>query len=181
MFVAMMKNNIYQIYDVWSSIKITAKNFMIVATLSSICVFLLSLISDIQAHFFFLGIALVLSFQSILIYKANNKYIINIDTGDITFPRSDVENSLIAIVLLYPYWNLMRTLTINSNYIENIYMDYKRAKKNHKYTINIVGSFGSANLQFTDRQKRDEVRNAIQQSVKKHTGKNIDRKVAEFN
>ena len=96
----------------------------------------------------------------------------------------------------------MRTMTIDSSEIENIYMDtkrwttkhkkymgvttggkakYKTKTKNHvRYTINIAGTFGSANLQFLDKQKRDEVRNALQQSVKRYTDKNIDRKVAEF-
>ena len=54
--------------------------------------------------------------------------------------------------------------------------------KNHvRYTLNITGIFGSANLQFLSRQKRDEVRNAIQQCVKQLNNKDIDKKVAEFN
>lgn len=114
-----------------------------------------------------------------------------------------MENSIFAIILLFPYWNLMRTMTVNANDIENIYIDTKRWSTKHKkysgttakgkskytsetkrhvrYTINLAGTFGSANLQFLERQKRDEVRNAIQQCVKQHTGKNVDRKVAEFN
>lgn len=77
----------------------------------------------------------------------------------------------------------MRTKTIHSSEIENLYLDTKKLNnsKNHiKYTINITGKFGSANLQFLDRQKRDEVRNAIQQSVKKFTNRNIDRKISEL-
>ena len=96
----------------------------------------------------------------------------------------------------------MRTITINAIDIENVYLDtkrwstkhqvsngattdgaikYKTETKNHiLYTINLTGTFGSANLQFLSRQKRDEVRNAIQQSVKLHNGRNIDRKVAEL-
>ena len=87
--------------------------------------------------------------------------------------------------------------------IENIYIDTKRWSTTRKvyngrtasgktkfkqktvnhvsYDLNIVGTFGSAKLNFNDRQKRDEVRNALQQTAKKLFGKNIDRKVSEFN
>jgi len=86
--------------------------------------------------------------------------------------------------------------------IENIYIDTKRwtkkrmvyngrspsgrakyrnqAKSHVRYRINITGSFGSANLSFLSRQKRDEVRNMLQSTVKDVTGRNIDRKIAEF-
>ena len=74
----------------------------------------------------------------------------------------------------------MRTKTVRCQEIENIYIDTKNKRNKRIFTINITGIFGSANLQFTDRQKRDEVRNAIQQCVKLHTGNNVDRKVAEF-
>ena len=53
-------------------------------------------------------------------------------------------------------------------------------KKHIRFRINVTGSFGSANLSFLDRQKRDEVRSTLQTAVKKTTGKNIDRKVSEF-
>lgn len=141
--------------------------------------------------------------QSIFIYFANRRYIIDLESGLITFPRTDMENSILEIILFYPYWNLMRTKTIHASEIENLYLDTQRSttsstvsngrtakgkekfksvtNKHVKYTINIVGTFGSANLEFLSRQKRDEVRNAIQQCVKQYTDKNIDFKVAEFN
>jgi len=145
----------------------------------------------------------IILIQSIIIYLANRRYVIDLNTGLITFPRSDVENSILAIILMYPYWNLMRTKTIHASEIENIYLNTKRwssksrvangttstgkmkyrteTTRHVNYTMNVVGRFGSANLLFLDRQKRDEVRNAIQKCVKSITGENIDRKVAEFN
>ncbi len=96
----------------------------------------------------------------------------------------------------------MRTLSVNAKEIENIYLDTKRwpsssrkvsgysqdgkprykneTTRHIRYTINIAGTFGSANLQFLDRQKRDEVRNAIEQCVKVHNNRKVDKKVAEF-
>jgi len=141
--------------------------------------------------------------QSILIYWANHRYYIDNDSATFTFPRSDVENNLFSILIALPYWNLMRRKTIKLDEVENIYIDTKRfttntlfvptnkngtrskrsgaGKKQHvRYTLNVAGAFGSANLQFLDRQKRDELRNALQHSVKAATSRNIDRKVAEF-
>jgi len=106
----------------------------------------------------------------------------------VTFPRSDIENSILDIVLLKPYWNLMWKMTVNSIEIENLYLDTRRwststggrKKKHVLYCLNVVGVFGSASFEFVSRQKRDEVRNAISQAAKKHKNTNIDNKVAEF-
>ena len=202
----------YIINDVWMALKLSFGNFLgWMAFLWLPLIFFAPGVSsddelarNIIRYFFYFSVVMttLIFIQSILIYLANRKYIIDLETGLITFPRSDVENSIMAIVLLYPYWNLMRTMTINAREIENLYLDTKRwstkhkvgngttaggktkfkteTKKHVRYTINIAGTFGSANFQFLDRQKRDEVRNAIQQCVKQHSSINIDRKVAEF-
>ncbi len=204
----------YEIYDVWMALKLSLGNFF--SVILFLCLITVGLfffasfkhieINDILIEkytYTILVIIFVIFIQSIIIYFANRKYIIDLNTNLITFPRSDIENSILAIIFLYPYWNLMRTITINSEEIENMYLDtqrwstkhqivngstkdgktkYKTETKNHvRYTLNITGTFGSANLQFLSRQKRDEVRNAIQQCVKNNTNKNIDIKVAEFN
>lgn len=204
----------YEIYDVWMALKLSLKNFfslILFLSLITVGLFFLAAYNNIkiddtiiEKYTYIMVVAIFIIFlQSIIIYFANRKYIIDLDTNLITFPRSDIENSIFAIVLLYPYWNLMRTITINASDIENIYLDtqrwstkhqvvngstkdgktkYKTETKNHiRYTLNMTGVFGSANLQFLSRQKRDEVRNAIQQCVKQNTNKNIDMKVAEFN
>ena len=147
-------------------------------------------------------LALVLLVQSIVIYRANSKYTIDIENNHFIFPRSDIENSIFQILIGAKYWNLMRTNSVALSEIDNIYIDTKRwetktrkqvgnykdgkqrygnvTKKHVRFRINVTGSFGSANLSFLDRQKRDEVRSALQVAVKKTTGKNIDRKVSEF-
>lgn len=204
----------YEIYDVWMALRLSLKNFfssILFLSLITIGLFFLEAYYNIKIDdsiiekyaYIMIAAIFIIFLQSIIIYFANRKYIIDLDTNLITFPRSDIENSIFAIILLYPYWNLMRTITINVNDIENTYLDtqrwstknkistgltangktkYKTETKNHvRYTLNITGVFGSANLQFLTKQKRDEVRNAIQQCVKKNTNKNIDMKVAEFN
>lgn len=201
----------YVINDVWMALKLSFKNFwtlLLIIWLPLIASGLFFETSVLTTPYgeAYLKLAQVLTvivlIQSIIIYFANRRYIIDLDSGWITFPRSDIENSLIAIILLFPYWNLVRTKTIHANEIENLYLDTKRWTTTHKvangtgakgktkyksetkrhvrYTINIAGTFGSANLQFLDRQKRDEVRNALEQCLKQVSGRQIDKKVAEF-
>ncbi len=203
----------YVINDVWMALKLSFKNlFVWILALWGILVLFGSVIEpsdtfakNILSYYFYFSVVMtpIIIIQSMFIYFANRIYIVDLETGLITFPRSDIENSILEIVLLIPYWNLMRTKTIHASEIENLYLDIKRwsskhkvsngttaagktkyrteTKKHVKYTINVAGTFGSANLQFLKRQKRDEVRNAIQQCVKQHCGESVDRKVAEFN
>lgn len=204
----------YVVNDVWMALNLSLRNFISwMLILWGIYFFVDSgvdeekhtMIKTFLGYYFYFSVVItsIIFFQSILIYFANRRYVVDLESGLITFPRTDIENSILAIILLFPYWNLMRTKTIHASEIENLYLDTKRWTTSHKvsngttasgktkyktetqkhvrYTINVVGTFGSANLQFLDRQKRDEVRNAIQQCVKNHSGKNIDRKVSEFN
>lgn len=200
----------YEINDVWMALRLASKNFFILITIFIITyMILISFFENNKMNEYKDWLQIVISFltvlifiQSIFIYFANRKYIVDLNTGMVTFPRSDIENSIVAIILLLPYWNLLRTITIKATEIENIYIDtrrwttkykvssgttssgkskYRTETINHiRYTLNIVGTFGSANLQFLDRQKRDEVRNAIEQCTKVYNGRNVDTKVAEF-
>jgi len=185
-----------QVVDVWNSLRLSFKNLF----LATIALYLLLLYFN-YIQFFQVGFFLI-CVQSILIYLRNSKYIIDFDRSTFTFPRTDIENSILEILIGSRYWNLMRTKTIQLSDIDNIYIDTKRwstsyrkrvgnyksgaakyrtSKKRHiRYTINITGSFGGANLSFLGRQKRDEVRSMLQGSVKDVTGRNIDRKIAEF-
>lgn len=209
--------NSYIIYDIWHGLSLAFKNFFSVLFLviflfvgyiaihSSFDLYLSLVFIDEQftiIKYAALTIVSLLIIQGFFIYFANKSYIIDCETGSITFPRSDVENKFWEILLLVSYWNLMRTRTINASEIENLYIDTKRwtttsrvysgstskgkaryrtqTNRHVLYTINIAGTFGSANLSFSSRQKRDETRNAIQQCVKQHSSINIDRKVAEF-
>jgi hypothetical protein len=170
----------YKIFDVWTALRLAVGNFVYLAFPLWILV--------LGFYPALIGAALIangfIALQSLIIYRANRKYTIDLDAGSVTFPRSDLENSLIAIILLFPYWNLMRSKTILCRDIENMYLDTKRSQRGKKstvvYGLNIVGRFGSAHLQFISRQKRDEVRNAISVGVKSVSGKGIDRKVSEF-
>lgn len=180
----------YVIKDVWVALKLAFTTYI---SMCMVYVILTYFTEGTKLHIYlnkyFLIFLIVALIQCILIYFANRKYVIDVETGFVTFPRSDIENSILDIIIFKPFWNLMRTRTIHCNEIENIYLDTQR--KTHKtsknkterkieYNLNIVGTFGSANLLFYSRQKRDEVRNAINQVIKHHKKINIDKKVAEF-
>lgn len=180
----------YEIKDVWMAIKLAFGNFFGIFVFYIIIAIFFNETGIDLLMLTYLPIFLILVLiQSIIIYFANRKYVVDMESGLITFPRSDIENSILAILILQPYWNLMRTKTIHSKDVDNMYLDTqrntvktsnKKTKKEIRYNLNIVGKFGSANLQFLSRQKRDEVRNAINQSIKHHNKTNIDKKVAEF-
>lgn len=201
----------YVIDDVWMALKLSLNNLFMWLIIVWGMVFFTSMASGasefdrsmtVYFRYFALFMTPIVIVQSIIIYLANRRYTVDLESGLITFPKSDVENSILEIVLLYPYWNLMRTKTIHAEEIENVYLDTKRwttksrahagtssngrekyvAKtKNHvRYAINIAGAFGSSKFEFLDRQKRDEVRNAIQQCLKKYGRENVDMKVSEL-
>lgn len=208
----------YIISDVWMALKMSFLNFLALIFLFwGIVIFLfVQGVSEeplLDARDFWttaytfavpiaIGIVPIAFIQSIFIYFANRRYVVDMETGEITFPRTDIENTILDILLLRPYWNQMRTKTINAAEIENIYLDTKRWSTKHKvpdgskadgstkyhtetknhvrYNLNVTGIFGSAKFEFLDRQKRDEIRNAIQQCVKQHSNINVDRKVSEF-
>jgi hypothetical protein len=207
-----MKEGKRIIKDVWSGLELAKSNFiglMLILWLILPAIGLFFKIKFLSPYSFdivfksYIVLSVFIFFQSILIYYNNSEYIIDETNGEITIPKSDVENSLSEIILGTRYFNLLKRKIIKMREIENIYLDTHRWTTENKvfngtrqdgkakyrtetvhhvlYTINITGSFGSENLSFTTRQKRDELRNAISQSVRKVTGRNVDRKVAEFN
>lgn len=191
-----VKAQVYDIRDVWMALKLAGYNLLWTSMIWLITSYLFNL-----WQWFSHG-AILLFIQSTLIYFANRRYLINLETQSFGFPRSDMENSIVAIITLQPYWNLMRRKTVLLADIENIYLDTKRwtsvkkmsngndakgrpktknkATRHIRYTLNIAGQFGSANLTFLSRQKRDEVRNALERSIRRITGKTVDVKVAEL-
>ncbi len=186
------------------------------------------LLNTIQTVFAVLAAIVVL--HTIIVYIKNSRYKVDFDNQTISFPKTDIENSILAFLFAMPYWNLLRTQTVPFDEVDQVYVDTDRnvkglakeqwekskraARKDKnniydnpilgflgrlivkvilnsilypwmrkriktKYNLNILGSFGSANCQFSSRQKRDEVRNAIKQAIKA-SGRILDEEIAEF-
>lgn len=179
-------NHVYKVKDVWMAIKKASKAFFISLL---VLVFLSSIpmayydMSNGDSSKLLLWIFGGVFVMAIIQYLRNSFYRIDMETGNVTFPRTDMENSFLDIILLVPFWNLLRSKTIHASEIEGLYLDSNRFGQEMAdgiFNISIVGTFGSAKLEFVDRQKRDEVRNAIIQTVKKHKDKDLMFQVAEF-
>lgn len=179
-----------KINDVWAGLRLAGLNFFfsIIAT-----GFLISLIAEIDLSGTFKLFSLLLAplllvnsiIGSIFIYFANSRYKVDIENDTFKLPATDIENSILQIIILAPLWNLYRTKTIAISSIENMYLDTlkENSKKNRgkpRFRLNITGEFGSAQLEFLSRQKRDEVRSALSVAVKAKNKRNIDKKLAEF-
>ena len=183
----------YRIFDVWMALKLAGTNF-VVGSVMSVSVLTLMVLQDYSLF----SVALI-GLQSILIYRANYLYLIDGPHQIFTFPSSDIENNIMDILTFRPYWSLMIRKTVPLSAVENIYLDtqrwtsesniaagntakgktkFKKSTKKHvRYCLNVAGRFGSANLKFLSRQKRDELRNALQQSIQ---NRKVDAKVAEL-
>ena len=126
----------------------------------------------------------------ILVFRVFNKgYVIDLVKKEFGFPATDVENTLWGILTFKKFRDYARVKRIALEDISDIYIDTQRVKhfssttnKTTKtiYTINIVGFHGSNNLNFSSRQKRDEIRGILVQAAKDVKVGIRDRKVAEF-
>ena len=85
-----------------------------------------------------------------------------------TFPRSDMANSIIGVLLLSQFWGILFRREVLLSSVEDIYIESSRKGPGGKFEhkANLVGSFGSANFTFSQKQKRDELRNAVRQALK---------------
>lgn len=115
----------YEIIDVHTALEIVFKNFK-----WALLIGILLLPLGVGAV-----ILVLLPFQSILIYNKNKRYLIDMQTGKITFPRSDVENSIVAVLLCAPYWNLMRSRTVTADQIEDMRLEKKEVKSANIFKI----------------------------------------------
>jgi hypothetical protein len=90
-----------------------------------------------------------------------------IDAGrsELSFPASDVENSIKDIIMLKRFFNHGRRETLRLSSIQTV-MNETRARRGH-YAVNIAGNFGSRQFSFDSKQKRDEFRDAIDWAARK--------------
>lgn len=106
----------------------------------------------------------------------------NLENDTFSFPASDVENSIAEIVTLRPLFNLAKRNSYKISEINALNNETKRwttksensqghseTKQHVKWLLNISGDFGSQQLEFDSKQKRDECR-AMLSSAKKKMG-----------
>jgi len=191
-----LTQKIYKIQDVWLMLS-TLRSVTFYAILFYILIVLglmfgladrENLGEDIKN--FSIAYAVLFGLYFIAVFRVFNKgYVIDLVKKEFRFPATDVENTLWGILSFKKFRDYARVKKIPLEEISDIYIDTQRVKhfsstsnKNTKtiYTINIVGFHGSNNLNFSSRQKRDEVRGILVQASKDVKVAIRDRRVAEF-
>lgn len=158
--------------DIWYGLKLSAVNFGRLFFLNlgfSIIAILFFKANEIIVILLFSFISILLIIQAVLIYFKNSTYKID-ENGFVTFPRSDIENSILQIIIFAKYWNLMRSRTVHISEVGNIYINNESSKIN----LDVSGTFGSARFEFSTKQKRNEVRNMLSSAKSNRYNINID-------
>lgn len=164
----------YIIKDVYSGLDIARGNLFLLWFIGFVVsmIYLLVLKEDYKTVCTYITMFnIIILIQSLIMYRCNSFYRIDKE-GFVTFPRTDVENSIFQIIILLPYWNLMRTRTVHISEVENVYLTGTRT--NH---LDVAGTFGSCRFEFSNKQKRNEVRNALTRAAKTFTNINLDNSV----
>lgn len=169
-----LENTDYVIKDVYAGLELAKGNLLLLGIIGFAVsmIFLLILrvpFKTVCTYDTIFNVVILL--QSILIYSCNSYYKICKD-GYVTFPKSDIENSIFQIIICAPYWNLMRTRTVHISEIENIYLNGTSST-----SLDVAGTFGSCRFEFSNKQKRNEVRNALARAAKTFSNINLDNSV----
>lgn len=98
--------------------------------------------------------------------------VIDSTNNELSFPASDVELSVFEIITLKKFRNLQHRSSVPLNEVEGLTNDIKRWEsmitkiKNVRYLLNVSGTFGSQQFEFSSKQKRDECRSAINAGIR---------------
>jgi hypothetical protein len=192
---------IYVIKDVWLTVKVLSQIFITILFFFAIFFSLLyyginQMEIEESQKFEYINIAvIILDFLLVVFYirtflTFNQGYVIDIEHEFFSFPATDVENKFFDIFTLKRLRDYAKIKKVKFSEITDIYIDTKKVRRyNPKtkryrqepiYTLNIVGTFGSSNLEFSSRQKRDEVRGILIKAARDKSIRIKDRKVAEF-
>lgn len=148
-------------------------------------------ISNMYLSLVLLGIGIFSIITSIIVFCTNLKLSVDVDLDNrkINLPAdyvngktSFLEKLLNFFLVLFMVWiplSIKKRTSINLEEVENVYVDTKnwssgkgKDRTHHtRYNVYIVGTFGSAQIGFYSRAKRDELRNAVRQGIdycKKH-------------
>ncbi len=75
----------------------------------------------------------------------------------VSFPASDVENSILALLLGKSLWGHLIRERLPLNEVEHLANDGHGTR----WRLNLSGAFGSRQIEFSSKQKRDECRAAL--------------------
>lgn len=161
------------IADIWLAVKTTAIVFGLVTVVgfAFICMMLWFITNALDQRVVLLGIPVIWLISAKFVIRVWLTYyagiVIDAERSELSFPASDVENSLLDIITLKRLFHHGRRESLRLASIETV-MNETRARRGH-YAVNVAGSFGSRQFVFNSKQKRDEFRAAIDWAGK-HAG-----------
>ncbi len=91
----------------------------------------------------------------------------------VDIPASDVENSLMELLTLKQFFSHGERESLTLSEIERV-DNYTSRKSGRKFYITLSGKFGSRQLAFASKQKRDETRNALFAEFRTATGHTLN-------
>lgn len=169
-----------EIVDVWGAIRVTTMVVTQVAFLGGISGFFLGYawLGQFSVVAVIAGTLSALLLSAVFIHRVwrvhSSGIVIDKKEGTLTFPAADVENTVIDILTFRSFFNLARTETLKLSAVRDITNDTKRTSagaeriQQDRYGVNIMGIFGSRQIPFNSKQKRDEFRSAIAHITKRN-------------
>ena len=163
-----------RIADIYLAIKTTGMVLIIVSVFGAVLgVLANNVIGAEGSSWIIFSIPLTWLFFSPFIFRVWFTYhdgiIVDVANDNLSFPASDVENSLLEIITFRRFFNHGRSESLPLSSIEAT-MNETRTSKG-QYAINLSGHFGSRQLAFDSKQKRDEFRSAIEWGIKQVGGR----------
>lgn len=162
-----------RIADIFLAIKTTSMVFATVTIVGVVLGGLVSAALELKTGWGILGMPSAWLIFSPFIFRVWFTYhdgiAIDVANDCLSFPASDVESSLLEIITLRRFLNHGKTERLPLSAIEAA-MNETRVPKGI-YAINLSGSFGSRQLAFNSKQKRDEFRAAVEWGIKEIGGR----------
>lgn len=111
--------------------------------------------------FIIYGVPIILSIISYITYIRGVK----LKDGYFSWPASDVENNFLDLITLKRLRGVFYREKIPVKEIEYVTNDFgwngDKGSSKRIFNLNIAGAFGSRNIRFNSKQKRDEARNIL--------------------
>lgn len=162
-----------RIADIYLAIKTTAMVLAAISVLGAVLCGVASSVLGGSDSWILLGVPLAWLAFSPFVFRVWFTYhdgiIVDVANDCLSFPASDVESSLFEIITFRRFFNHGKTERLPLSSVEAA-MNETRTSKGW-YAINLSGSFGSRQLAFDSKQKRDEFRAAVEWGIRQVGGR----------
>ena len=162
-------NNQRRIADIHLALKTTSVVLIEISAFGALLGFLANAsFGMLHGEWVVLGVVVAWLLFSPFIFRVWFTYhdgiIVDVGNDRLSSPASDVESSLLEIITFRRFFNHGRTESLHLSSVEAAMNETQTSKG--RYAINLAGSFGSRQLAFDSKQKRDEFRAAVEWGLK---------------